>query len=1781
MNFIQYFLTFFLFTMLVFNSFHAYAQSMEKVHSSAAEYRQILINEYKSSRTEKAILSDLSEEQSRRYPNKRRVVDLEKELIANGAANTDVWLDLMSDIARYRSWWREDEYYFSRHLPDNPDFWNPNMNQTIIVGLNALAAAKDPNEIRMAYEELFTFLKLINRHHQAGKGGYKLFWLERELAKEALEEDVLGLNSLAHDQLKELEVLLKQKIIKHEQKVNGANPQLCLHFRLPLKQHSVKYEDFLRIDPLIKPVVIPQENKQLCITGFEYATDYKITVLPGVSSTLDFTRDMKEAYERTLNFGDREPALRFNSGDYILSRQSMDGIPLETVNADKVEIRIAKAITERALPHSARVLNQNIRTYTFNNYYNVSGEPIWRGEMDIANISNQNVITYFPIEKALPEPEPGVYAIEASYKTDDNKQYSSSQYFIVTDIGLTTLSAENGLYVFARSLETAKPVANIKLNLISKNNTILATGETDEKGVYKFSGALIKGAAGLAPMLVTAEHGTDFALVRMDKPAHDLSDRGVAGRNYPGPVDTFVYTDRGVYRPGESMNIVALARDDQGRALNETPIKIEIKRPDGVIYLDKTFTETKLGGIHLVVDLPPNARTGSWSVTLFSDPDEPITGQTSFRVEEYVPPRIKASLDIKVDDLRPDKDYEFTIQGDYFYGAPASKLKTTAEVVIQRDNTPFKEFDKYKFGLEQEIFSPKRFAVNSPHTDEDGKSIMKINVSAENLTDISVPLKARIRASVFERGGRPVSAYIDRPLRHKQVYMGIREIHEEGNQGHNSPKKFEIIALNANGKRIELKNVEYKLVYEKYFYNWYSSSKGWRHERQYHDELITKGVISVEADKPQIITTDANSHWWRQRVEIYHHQTGSVTSMRLQGYWGDADQDTPDTIKVSSTTEDVKIGKTAKILIKPPFAGEAVVVIANNKVLSVQQVHVPADGATIPVTIDEDWGAGVYAMVSLFRPASERTPHQSGARAIGLQWISVDREAEKLSVSFDTPEKIISRKTLNLPIQVHGLNVGEKAFVTIAAVDEGILQLTNFATPEPHKFYFGQRKLGIGIRDLYSKLIQGKEGAVGKIRSGGCATKQSQTGQSFKPETYIKSVALFSGIVSVDEQGKALIPLDIPDFNGRLRLIAIAYSSTKIGSGEEDLIVRDPVILQGSLPRFLAPEDMTTLTLRLQNMDGPIGEYKLLPSAEGTISIKTPQDISFHLDRKEEYVAKIPITTLPKVGNAKVKVNLEGPEGYKIAKEWAFDVRPTQILNTKNLLAKITPEDSYTPASLAGTYWPGTITASATLSQRKELNVKALIDALKRYPYYCTEQLVSVASPLLYLEDLNKIWSIEQQDDIDLIKIRVQASVERVINNMRSDGSFGYWSWNDVLTNRVWLSAYATEFLLRAHEQGYKISESSLKRAVAYLRRNISNPGKNDERRAAASYALYVLAKANEIDVGKVRYFYDQLGNDLKNNWALGMVASSLAHLGEKERAKEAFNKAVNLVEKSETYRYWYYGSKLRNMAVLLSLMAENPELSLETDDLLDELIAAYEDKKYFSTQEMVWLTHAAMNLRPNKSRKMIFTINQVEPIETEKPYSFQLAENADDINDTEVTNLGKDTLFMRLSLLASPRETLPAEEKGYEIERRYYTIDGKPALEDRKIKQNTLLVAVIEGKSGGYRNRSNEHLVVDLLPSGFELENADLAGGKSTGELSWLLREENMTKLTHKELRDDRFVASWRGYNKNKFRIAYLIRAVTPGTYAHPAVYIEDMYHPGVYGRGEAGTITIVENDE
>ena len=1544
---------------------------------------------------------------------------------------------------------------------------------------------------------------------------------------------------------------------------DSATPKICLQFSDDLaKGRQVHYEDYLVIEPALQPVVSAQ-GRQLCVEGVRHGQSYTIKARAGIPSAAG--EKTRAAQDFTAKVEDREPTLGFRGTAYVLPKASGQQLPLISVNMDQARVRVLR-INDRNLLQQIldRRLANPLDGYDISRVAKNSGELLWEGTLNlISGERNQDVITAIPVNEILRDPQPGIYIVAAEPLKEDPDSYQNraTQWLVVSDIGLFTLRGNDGLHVFARSLATAKPLTGLDLRLYARNNSELGQATTDNKGYVRLDPGLLRGGGGREPALLMAYGNGDYNFLDLTKPAFDLSDRGVEGRAAPGAVDAFLYTERGVYRPGETVELMALVRDSRGYALPDAPLTLKLFRPDEVEAGQPKPGQPALGGYHVQLPLALNARTGTWTVKAYADPKGEPVGQVSFQVEDFVPQRLKLELSSTTPVLKPDEPAIVDINGRFLYGAPAANLKAEAEVVLNEDPNPYPTFPGYRFGLAQDSWTAKRFPVALAGTDAQGKAQAQVTLS--ETPDTSRPLQARVRVSLFEPGGRPVSRSLNLPYRPQPFAIGIKPRFGDDGIPIGQEAGFDVIILDPLGQPLAKGGLRADLVREDHQYYWYYDESRWNYKLVIRDGApVTSQTLNIAAGQPAAFAHRI-TEWGNYRLDVLDPSNGVASSVRFTVGWFESpseNSDTPDQMKVTLDQPRYQAGQTAKVFVRAPFAGEVLLNVVGDRLWLSKTVSAPADGATVELPIPTEWGPGVYVTATAFRPA-DNTAQRGPGRAIGVAWVGLDPAPRTLNVALTAPTEWKPRQTVDLPVTVTGLDAGQPAYVTIAAVDEGILQLTDFVSPDPAKYFLGKRRLGMQLLDLYGKLIEAG-GRAGQLKVGGDADSRQLDASGVRT---VKTLALFSGPVALDAGGQAKIPLALPDFNGQLRLMAVAWDRNRLGRAEAAPLVRDPLVARVYLPRFLAPEDESRVSVTVQNLSAPPGEYHIRLSAEGAAAVTEPAAFTFTVADSAVQNSDSRTFTLRGVqpGVGQVRLHLDGPNGFQLVRESEIGVRPAQAITTTRTAKRLNPGESLRVGNeLLGDYLAGTGQARLSFSSRPNLNVPELLAELDRYPYGCLEQTTSRALPLLYFNQVAEVWVGHNATEAGL-RARVQDAIQRILTLQDAGGGFGLWSPDSNVEN--WLSAYAMDFLVRARQERYLVPESAYQHGLKYLQEQLNQESFEEAQLGWRAYALYVLARVQQAAIGDLRYLHDNHLQKLPSAMAQAQLGAALARYGELGRAKEAFTAALN---RQDRVAVRDYGSPLRDRAALLTLLAESGLLPDRLPPLAEEVATTFNQRRYASTQEQAWLLLAAQALLKQPGQLRLAVGGQAT---TADP--FYLAPTVPQVTQgLTIANQGTQAAWYTLNLSGVPVAPQPPAQEGFTISRRYYTRAGKE-VDPAQIRQNDLLVAVITGTVQG--GEEQQALVVDLLPAGLEIENARLAHNTGTSEIAWL---PALTETLHTEFRDDRFVAAldFDAGDQRKFTLAYLVRAVTPGVYRQPAVYVEDMYKPWQFGRGAMGTVKV-----
>jgi uncharacterized protein YfaS (alpha-2-macroglobulin family) len=1546
------------------------------------------------------------------------------------------------------------------------------------------------------------------------------------------------------------------KLLDYTVDSDSASPRACFQFSEELAKRT-DFAPFVALAGTDKPA-LSSEDKQLCVEGLKHGERYNINLRAGLPSTVQ--ESLPKSAEFNIYVRDRKPFVHFTGRAYVLPRAGQRGIPVVSVNTSAVTINVFR-IGDRNLINAVidSDFQRPIGKYQLSDLGDERGTKVWSGELTTDITLNQEITTAFPVDQAIGDLKPGVYVMTAVPKapgSDDDYQLAT-QWFIVSDLGIAAFSGNDGIHVFVNSLATTEAVARAEVRLLARNNEILASRKTDESGHVLFEAGLARGEGGLSPALLTVSgENTDYAFLSLKSNAFDLTDRGVAGREVPSGADAFVYTERGVYRTNDTVYLTALLRDGLGNALTGSPLTLVVERPDGVEYRRALLPDQGAGGRSLAVPLNSAVPSGTWRVRAFVDPKGAPVGETTFMVEDYVPERLEFDLSSNDKLMRADTPVQLKVEGHFLYGAPASNLQLEGDILVapaaQRPGFP-----GYQFGVaDEETTSNERTPIeNLPESDAKGAATFPVSL-AKGPTSTR-PQEAQIFIRMAEAGGRAVERKIVLPVAPTTAQIGVKPLFGDRNVAEGDKADFDIAFVSPDGKTLPRNGLRYELLKIESRYQWYRQNSYWEFEPVKSTSRVADGDLAIGADKPARISFSPRPG--RYRLDVKSAEPGGpITSVQFDvGWYSDGNADTPDLLETSIDKPEYQSGETMLVSVNARTAGKLTVSVLGDRLLTARTIDVKEGTSQVEIPIGKDWGTGAYVLATLRRPLDAAAQRMPGL-AIGLKWFGIDKKARTLAVNLTPPALVRPNSSLKIPVKLGGLNPGEDAKVVVAAVDVGILNLTNYKPPTPDDYYLGQRRLTAEIRDLYGQLIDGMQGTRGQIRSGGDAGAELQG----SPPTQ-KPLALYSGIVTVATDGTAEVNFDIPDFAGTARVMAVAWSASRLGRASIDVTVRDPVVLTATLPRFLLTGDHGTMSMELDNVEAPPGDYTVSLKSAGPVKVSGETSTTLKLDARQRASMTLGLDA-GGTGTAQLDVEIKGPNGLTLARDYSLDVKPaTQILARRSIRTLAKGESLSLTSDMFSDLVPGTGGVSLSVSLSAALDAATILQALDRYPYGCSEQITSRAMPLLYVNELAAGAHLAQDTASDQ---RIKDAIERLLARQGSNGSFGLWEAGG---DDAWLDAYVTDFLTRAREKGFAVPDILFKNALDRIRNSVVNadePEKDGGRDLA--YGLYVLARNGAAPIGDLRYLADTKLKDLATPIGKSQLAAALALVGDRNRAERVFAAALDSLAPKPVLEFGRadYGSALRDAAALVSLAAEGNA----PKSTLTQAVVRVEEARgltpYTSTQENAWLVLAARALA---KENMALDLNG-QPIKAALFRNYRAAEMA--TQPIKITNTGDAPVQAVVSVSGSPIVPEPAASNGFKIERNYFTLDGKPA-DVTKARQNDRFAVVLRVTEP--KPEYGHIMVSDYLPAGFEIDNPHLVSSGDSGTLDWI---EDGEEPENAEFRDDHFSAAVdrAADSKSVFTVAYVVRAVTPGKFVLPQAYVEDMYNPSRYGRTSTGSVEV-----
>ena len=1566
-----------------------------------------------------------------------------------------------------------------------------------------------------------------------------------------------------------------------EVQVDGASA-LSLTFSVPLDAEQ-NIADRVHLVDTVKGKVdgaweLSDNGMELRLRHLEPQRKLVLTVDAGLQA-VNGKRLAAESVSR-LETRDMQATIGFASRGSLLPTRLAEGLPVIALNVDKVDVEFFR-IKPESLATFLSAWGRNSSLYYYQSKETLDmAELVYSGRFDLNPARNTRETVLLPIAGIKPLQEPGVYlAVMRASGTYDYSQPAT--LFTLSDIGVSAHRYHNRMDVFTQGLEGGKALSGVALELLDAEGRVLGQGKTDSDGHAQLP---------MPPKaeVLLAHQGVHTTMLRLNNAALDLAEFDITGPQ-ANPLQFFVFGPRDLYRPGETVLLNGLLRDQDGRPLKPQPVTVEVRRPDEQISRKFVWEPGSNGLYQYSLQLASEAPTGRWQ--LLFDLGGGKKQIYEFLVEDFLPERL--ALELKGSDapLSPEQTAEIDVDGRYLYGAPASGNRLSGQAYLRPLREAVPALPGYQFGSITEQELSQDLELEEVNLDAEGKATLSIE---SKWAEVRSPLQLTVQASLQESGGRPITRRLEQPIWPAERLPGLRGLFDGEETDSDGPVEFEVLVADRDGNKLAADNLKVRLIRERRDYYWnYSQSDGWSYN--FNEKFLTQSEETVSVKAGGTARLNFQVEWGPYRVEVEDPQTGLVSSARFwAGYRAQDNADggavRPDQVKLALDKPSYADGATASITVTPPAAGTGYLMVeSSDGPLWWQEIDVPAEGKTFAVKLDPKWARhDLYVSALVIRPG-ERKVNATPKRAVGVLHLPLDRAERKLAVTLSAPEKMRPKQPLTVRVQARNADgsVPKEVHVLLAAVDVGILNITDYPTPDPFTGLFGRKAYGADQLDIYGQLIEAGQGRLASLAFGGDAG-MAKGGK--RPNTSVTIVAQQSAPVTLNEKGEGEATVDIPDFNGELRLMAQAWTDERYGVAEGKTVVAAPLIAELSAPRFLAGGDRTTLALDLSNLSGQAQKLTVRVSTEGQLSLLGAAEQSLDLTQGKRVTLLVPVQANGGLGQGKVKVEvlglqLPGEQAAAFTRDWTLGVRPAYPAMLKHYRVALKDQPWSLPEGDLAAFEPQGLEATLALSSRPPLNLAEQIRALQAYPYGCLEQTASGLYPSLYADAATLKRLGITGEPAEVRKRKIEMGIEHLLGMQRYNGSFGLWSSDD--QEEYWLTAYVTDFLLRAREQGYAVPAEALKksseRLLRYLQeRNLIEVSysKNAEhsRFAVQAYAALVLARTQQAPLGALRSLFERR-SDARSGLPLVQLAIALDKMGDKPRAEQALQAGLAVSRSSDDW-LGDYGSPVRDQALILALLEENNLASSTLDARLFELSDELAASRWLSTQERNALFLAGRGLLGKPEGKWTARLDSAGEVrELDAAQSGLKLEGPLLASPLTVQNQGSDTLFQQLTVSGYPRQAPAASSNGMTIRRDFLGMNGQ-ALDLGNLKSGDLVLVHLALTS---TTRVPDALVVDLLPAGLELENQNLAQSAASLENAssavkqWRESMQN-ANVVHQEFRDDRYVAALNLEGYGTTHLLYLARAVTPGTYRVPPPQVESMYRPNVQAVGETAGALVVK---
>ncbi|WP_394901614.1 alpha-2-macroglobulin family protein [Bacteroides xylanisolvens] len=1326
----------------------------------------------------------------------------------------------------------------------------------------------------------------------------------------------------------------------------------------------------------------------------------------------------------------------------------------------------------------------------------------------------------------------------------------------------------NKLWIAVSNILDTKPIGKAQVTAYNFQLQPIGKGETNGDGFVEITP---KGV----PFIIVAESEKQKAYVRVvDGEEQSVSRFDVGGKDIQKGLKGFIYGERGVWRPGDTLHISFILEDREKRIPDKHPVALEIYNPRGQFYT-KMISTQGMNGFY-TFDVPTQATdpTGLWNAYI-------KVGGTTFhkglRIETIKPNRLKINLALPKILQATDKDVYAPLTSTWLTGATASRLKAKIEMSLSKVNTQFKNYGQYIFNNPATDFTTIKTNVFDGTLDAEGKTSVTLKVPTA--TEAPGMLNATFTTRVFEPGG-DASIYTQTiPFSPFTSYVGINLNQPKGKYIETDKDHvFDIVTVNTQGQLVNRTNLEYKIY--RIGWSWWWENSGESFGTYINNSSITpvaSGNLQTRGGKASFKFRVDYPSWGRYLVYVKDKESGHATGGTVYIDWpewrGRSSKTDPSGIKMlafSLNKDSYEIGETATAIIPAAAGGRALVSIENGSTVLRQEWIEVSNGGDTKYTfkITPEMTPNVYLHISLLQPHAQ-TVNDLPIRMYGVVPVFVTNSQTVLQPQIQMPEVLRPETNFNVTVSEKS---GKPMTYTLAIVDDGLLDLTNFKTPDPWNDFYSREALGIQTWDMYDNVLGASAGSYSSLFStGGDATLKPADAKAnrFKP------VVKFIGPFYLGKGKSQTHTLKLPMYVGSVRAMVVAGQDGAYGNAEKTAFVRTPLMMLSTLPRVLSIQEEITVPVNIFAMENQVKNVTVsLQASGGGVQIVGTNQQSLKFTQPGDQLVFFTLKTGSKTGKATIHLTANG-SGQQTKETIEIDVRnPNPVVTLRNsqwIEAGQSKELSY---NLSGSSTNNQI--KLEVSRIPSVDISRRFDFLYNYQHHCTEQLTSKALPLLFVAQFKTIDKTEAEK----IKTNVQEAIRQIYGRQLPNGGFVYWPGNAVADE--WISSYAGMFLTLAQEKGYAVHANVLNKWKRFQRAAAQNWRMPQEASGwqqwqselQQAFRLYTLALAGVPEYGAMNRMKEQTGLSIQAKWRL---AAAYALTGKMKPAEELVYYVETTVNPYSSMNQ-IYGSSDRDEAMILETLIL---MNRERDALQQAKVVSknLSQEDWFSTQSTAFALMAMGRLAEKLSGTLDFVWSwndkQQPAVKSAKAVFEKEIATTPKSGTVSVKNQGKGALSVdlitRTQLL---NDTLPAISDNLRMDIRYANLNGTP-LSVNDIIQGTDFMAItsisnISGTSD-YTNLALTH----IIPSGWEIYNERMVAPE-TENAAADSSGQSVSKYSYQDIRDDK-VLTYFNLRRGETKVFTVrLQATYAGNFILPAVQCEAMYDVNVQARSKAGRTTV-----